>query len=95
MNKEYFEKTITINGENYNFWQLEIVSSNVDLNKGFLGCVGYKTMEDMQNRANGMKATVPIHQLTESQSYSAVRQEALSVINADARFTGAILKQYE
>lgn len=95
MNKEYFEKTITVNQRTLNFWQLEIVSSNVDLNKGFLGCIGYETIDDMKARTNGERAIIPIKVLNASQSYQAVRDEALALIGADSRFTGAILKQYE
>ena len=95
MNTEYFEKEITLNGSIYGFWQLEVVSSNVDLNTGILGCMGYRTLDDLKSRQSGVRSVIAIRDLTASASYTAVRQEALSLVAKDPRFIGAQLKQYE
>jgi hypothetical protein len=95
MNTEYFEKEVIIEGQVYGFWQLEIVSSNIDKNMGFLGCAGYKTLEDLKARTGSIRQQVMVPTLTERQSYQAVREEALTMINANVRFAGSVLKQYE
>jgi hypothetical protein len=95
MNNEYWKKDVMINGKIVSYWQLEVVNSNVDLNKGFLGCIGYETIVDMQNRENGQHQIVAVKSLTASLSYPSVRMEALGLINADPRFAGAEMGQFE
>jgi len=96
MNREYIEKEVTIVDRVLTYWILESISFKLDLNMGILGFIGYETLDDLKNRElNGVRLSIKINNLTNSQSYSAVRQEALGLVSADPRFIGAALKQYE